>query len=202
MDRGPFLELEQSHHWIVFTALALTMNVRRVLEIGTFDGEFTSTLARLFPDAEVVTIDLPDADSQVRATYNRVSDTSFDKFLHKRAENLSLSNITSISRNSFYLPEIAREKFDVIWLDGDHTFPALGWDFCNAYHLLEEGGVIVCDDVYRYPVGDRSPRAHSKLVLDYLAEREIFKVDYVLKRLSRADSADPWHRKYLGLLKK
>jgi hypothetical protein len=39
------------------------------------------------------------------------------------------------------------EKFDVIYLDGLHTFEQTLRDFCNSLHYLSNDGVIVIDDV-------------------------------------------------------
>jgi hypothetical protein len=39
------------------------------------------------------------------------------------------------------------ERFDVIFLDGLHTFEQTLRDFCNAVHFLSDDGVIVIDDV-------------------------------------------------------
>jgi len=39
------------------------------------------------------------------------------------------------------------EKFDVVYLDGLHTFEQTLRDFCNATQFLRVGGIIVVDDV-------------------------------------------------------
>lgn len=40
------------------------------------------------------------------------------------------------------------ETFDVIHIDGDHTYEGCKWDIDNSLHLLKEGGSIVVDDVH------------------------------------------------------
>jgi len=203
LGKPPFQVAWDSQHWLVFAALAKTVTPpRRIVEIGTFDGEFTAILAKLFPNAEIITIDLPDDDPQVARTYHRGDPVVFQQFLECRMKNLTAPNICHIQKNGFHLPALGIHDVDLIWLDGDHSFPALAWDFCNAYHLLRDGGTVVCDDVYRFPLNDTSPRAHSRIVIDYLEAAHFFKVDYLLKRVARVHSADPWHRKYLGVLRK
>ncbi len=198
-----FNESMDSQHWVLFAGLATQRQVvRRVLEIGTFDGAFTRVLTALFPNAEIVTIDLPDEDPQVARSYGRGDKRVFDAFLARRTENLNNPRIQFVQKNGFFLPALQLGSFDLIWLDGDHTFPALSWDFCNCFHALEPGGVIVCDDVYRYPADMRTDKAHGKVVLDYLADAKICHVDYVLKRPARVHAADPRYRKYLGVLTK
>jgi predicted O-methyltransferase YrrM len=198
-----FNELNDSQHWVLFAGIAAQRpSVRRVLEIGTFDATFTRVLTSLFPNADIVTIDLPDQDAQVRQSYGRDEQRMFNKFLERRTENLNNSRIQFIQRNAFFLPELRMGLFDLIWLDGDHTFPALSWDFCNSFHALERDGMIVCDDVFRYPSDINNAKADNKAVLDYLVDREICKVEYILKRSARVHAADPRHRKYLGVLQK
>jgi hypothetical protein len=138
----------------------------------------------------------------VRQSYGRDEQQVFSEFIERRTENLNNPRIRFIQKNGFFLPELQAGLFDLIWLDGDHTFPALSWDFCNSFNALECDGMIVCDDVIRYPSNINNAKAHSKVVLDYLADRKICKIEYILKRSARAHAADPRHRKYLGVLQK
>ena len=47
-----------------------------------------------------------------------------------------------------YFGALARgERFDVIYLDGLHTFEQTLRDFCNAILVLAEGGMIIVDDI-------------------------------------------------------
>ena len=63
---------EDSVHWLVFAAYArFGKSIKRILEIGTFDGEFTWLLSQLFPEARIVTVDLPDSDPLLRGLYDR-----------------------------------------------------------------------------------------------------------------------------------
>ena len=43
------------------------------------------------------------------------------------------------------------EKFDVIHIDGDHTYEGCKWDLDNVKSLLKDGGTIVVDDVNVWP---------------------------------------------------
>jgi predicted O-methyltransferase YrrM len=199
----PFDVMADSQHWMVFSALAdAGFDPKKIIEIGTFDGECTALLSKLFPRAAVITFDLPDDSQQVRQSYGRSCPNILQSVLERREQNLSNPNITFVQRNSFYLPTMCLGDADLIWLDGDHAFPALAWDFCNAFHALRHGGLLVCDDVIRYPKQNSTSRAHSRIVLDYLDREKIYSVDYVLKRIALAHAADPWFRKYLGVLRK
>lgn len=39
-----------------------------------------------------------------------------------------------------------KEKFDYIYIDGDHTYKGVKKDLWQAPRLLKKGGVIICDD--------------------------------------------------------
>lgn len=63
----------------------------------------------------------------------------------KSNQNASYHQVTS---NKYFSTEIDQnEKFDVIYLDGLHTFEQTLADFLNASLFLSDGGVIVIDDV-------------------------------------------------------
>lgn len=65
-----------------------------------------------------------------------------------------------------YFGEAARgETFDVIFLDGLHTFDQTLRDFCNAIAHLRPGGAIVIDDVM--------PRTYEESIANRVASRAV-----------------------------
>lgn len=60
-----------SMHWVLFACVAQRFEVRRILEIGTYDGETTLLLSRLFPAADITTLDLPEDDPVFAQSYAR-----------------------------------------------------------------------------------------------------------------------------------
>jgi predicted O-methyltransferase YrrM len=204
--RGREFDYENdSIHWLVFSALSIsTPGIRNILEIGTFDGEFTSILSRLFPDAKITTVDLPASDPLLRDFYDREEDSAFQRYKKKQDANLANENIKLIETNSFFLLEKTSEKFDLIWVDGGHLYPEVAWDLCNAYHLCTSGGHVLCDDViplkklYR----DRYVSTESFEVLKYLEARSAVQLVLFLKRRNPLFFAKIKQRKYVACLKK
>ena len=45
------------------------------------------------------------------------------------------------------LPVLHHEQFDLIFIDGDHSYQGLSNDMCNSAPLLKEGGVLCGDDL-------------------------------------------------------
>lgn len=193
-----------SIHWVLFSAISLsTKSIHRILEIGTFRGKTTRLLATLFPEAHVTTVELPRHDPILRATYRRDTEEQYQEYLNKRTKNLSHPRITLIETNSFFVPERVEPGFDLIWMDGGHNWPEVGWDICNAWHLARRGALIMCDDVIPNPRGgDAAGADQSHIVLQYLAQRVDLRIDYFLKRENPAWSAVPLMRKYVALFEK
>lgn len=195
-----------SVHWLLFACLISKRKVDRILEIGTFDGETAALLARLFPDAEIVTVDLPATDPILAESYDyaRGGAEKMEAFEQRLATNTRAANIRLVRVNSFFLPGAVKGLFDLIWVDGGHLYPEIAWDICNAYHCLKPGGTLMCDDVIPAPDGLRdayvSPDSHS--VLRYVADRSGDVLSLFLKREAPEWSADPRQRKFVAMLNK
>lgn len=193
-----------SVHWILFACLSLKSTVRNILEIGTYDGETALVLSRLFPESRITTFDLPENDPIFTSSYHRESDEVRDRFKAEQAKNTSDPRITLVQRNSFFLPDAVKEKFDLIWIDGGHHYPEAAWDICNAYHLCAAGGWILCDDVLPHPKAFRDDYVSndSFKTLEYARLRTGENVTYFLKRESPRWSANPRKRKFVSLWRK
>lgn len=193
-----------SIHWVLFAALSLSSSCRRILEIGTYDGETAGLLASLFPQAEIVTVDLPEDDPILQKTYHRDNDLELQAFREKQRRNLAAANIRHVQRNSFFLPGAVEGKFDLIWVDGGHLYPEVAWDICNAYHRINPDGWLMMDDVMTDPKadGDDYVGPESYQVMEYVRHRADVEVNYFLKRFGPVWSANPRQRKFVGLMKR
>jgi predicted O-methyltransferase YrrM len=136
-----------SEHLVLLAALALRhRGACRVLEIGTYDGRTALVLAELFPDAEIVSVDLPAADPVYGESYQFSRATDFEE---RRAAVLRrCPRVRFVARNSLGLVHEPGGAYDVVWVDGDHQFPVIAVDLANAVRLLRPGGYLLCDDVF------------------------------------------------------
>ena len=72
-------------------------NIKRILEIGTFNAQNAYLLSVLFQNAQVTTVDLPNDSDDYKNTYKRDEKTKLKAFLEERSnrinkrENLKLS---------------------------------------------------------------------------------------------------------------
>ena len=140
-----------SEHLIIFSAIARSnYKIKNILEIGTHNGKTASILSRLFPKAQITTIDLDDHDETFKQTYKR--DKNLKLFIKKRNKLLSKHiNINFIQFNSLNLT-IANKKIpkqDLIWVDGAHGYPVVSTDITNAIRLMNKSSILMCDDIWK-----------------------------------------------------
>ena len=152
-----------SEHLILFSSISLAHpNIENILEIGTYDGRAALIISRLFPNASVVTIDLPEDKSAFSSTYNR--EHSVRNFLANRNQLLSRStNVHFRALNSLDLCN-SNDKFDLIWVDGAHGYPIIACDIANSIRLLNPEGILMVDDIW---TSIRRSDAHYRSVGGY-----------------------------------
>lgn len=126
----------QAEHLIV-CGIAAARQARRIFEFGTYFGRTSYHLARLLPDAEVFTLDLPAEAMPRPGPYLGAA------FLGA-PEAARIRQIRIDSRNLDTTPY--RARFDFIWIDGDHSYEVVKSDTEKAFELLAPGGVIVWHD--------------------------------------------------------
>tara|TARA_B100001123_G_C15237069_1_gene997576 strand:- start:552 stop:1229 length:678 start_codon:yes stop_codon:yes gene_type:complete len=200
--------MDVSSHMVLFSALSLSPSYfSDILEIGTYKGETSNLLSRLFPSGNITTIDLPASDpiffnSYLGARGNANRQKIYTEIL---SQNLTPDNIHFIETNSFFLLSVLDgKKFDLIWLDGGHLYPEIAWDACQAYWLCKPGGLIIFDDVAL----NSNTRTTDKLsgavheVVTYISNRTNCKVSYLLKRLDPKYNSVPSLQKHIAVLEK
>jgi len=116
---------------------------QRVMEIGTFTGETTWTMARNLPEeSKILTLDLPpDQIPQHFAAYAAGSAFS------NTPEALKIQQLYGWSQSFDFSPYYG--KMDLVFIDGDHSFDAVRNDTEHALKLAKQRGIIVWDD-YRF----------------------------------------------------
>ena len=139
-----------SEHLIIFAALAKSdYKINNILEIGTHNGRTSSILSKLFPKANITTIDLEDNDPIFKNTYNR--NTNFKLFIKNRNKLISQQkNINFLQINSLKL-SIAKNNIpeqDLIWVDGAHGYPIVSADITNSIKLMNNKSILMCDDIW------------------------------------------------------
>tara|TARA_A100001015_G_C14957579_1_gene699416 strand:- start:422 stop:1111 length:690 start_codon:yes stop_codon:yes gene_type:complete len=188
-----------SWHYHFFSSLLSNSKDLKILEIGTFDGNFARFLAEQF-DVNITTIDLPRDSEMFRGTYGRDQHQEWIKFCELRDKNLLHPKITFIEMDSFQLPTID-QTFDVVWVDGDHMNPQVTIDIYNALLLTGNDGLVLVDDFIDEPMRTELVSNDGALCIRSLEERGLVNLNLMFKRVQKLN-ADKKHRKRIAILSK
>lgn len=199
---------DSSMHYEVVAALIAQKSVRRILEIGTQTGRFAKFVAALAAEVEVTTIDLPSQDRRfdnaTRPHFDAGGDnTSRTTSARLREENLrGLDNVRFEELNSILLTGQTR-SYDLVFVDGDHTFPIVAIDAMNALRFVERSGWVLFDDLRPYDgaVSDFGG-TETTLLLETLENAGVVEVFRFHKRLDTRRLIDPAHRKMIALVRR
>ena len=146
MELDSSLRLDRTQE-LLFAAISLARkdSVKSILEFGTFSGESTLVLRALFPSASITTIDLPEpvlTAADKTPEIKRINDL--------RSINVNKAGANLILKNSALISQSDLDVYDLVWLDGDHTYPVVAVDLVNALNCLSENGILIIDDICRH----------------------------------------------------
>ena len=124
-------------------AICRVLSPARIMEIGTFTGETTWTIATNLPDSsQVFTLDLP--PDEIPSFFPRYVAGSI--FLGT-PENARIQQLFGWSDRFDFSPY--HGSMDMVFIDGDHSHAAVQTDTATALKLIRRGGIVIWDD-YRY----------------------------------------------------
>jgi predicted O-methyltransferase YrrM len=93
-------------------------------------------------------------------------------------------------------------KYDLIWIDGDHSYPTAAIDISNAVRLLTKNGIALCDDVYLYcnAQGKNGRSAATIETLRAIKDSNLINFELVKKRLGYFFNSPKKFQKFLGII--
>ncbi|GGA41581.1 class I SAM-dependent methyltransferase [Okeania sp. KiyG1] len=133
----------------MLAALTLWLQPQRVLEIGTYQGWTSHNLAlQLRGDAELVTIDLPDAQTpHLNSSGWNAQFFPEDKTPLLFEGRSTANRIKQIKEDTANLnAEDFSDKFDLIFIDGSHSYPYVENDTKLALSVANEQAIILWHD--------------------------------------------------------
>jgi predicted O-methyltransferase YrrM len=159
-------------------------------------------LSVLYPNATILTIDLPQDEVSFATTYGRGDSVS--SFVQRRNENLGRSDKIRFQEMNSVALALLNDDFDLIWVDGAHGYPVVAMDVINSVRLLKPSGFLLIDDVW-------TERARSDSIYRSIAAYESLKAvrdaklihEFALipKRLGSVFNM-PGEKKYVGVVQK
>jgi len=200
---------DTSQHWEVAAGVVLGGQVQRILEIGTERGEFTAFLSSLNDQLRITTIDLPRDDRRyINATTESKSEVVSSDSAVEATINMRRRNINHLERVEFREMSSVRlslitDEFDLIYVDGDHTYPIVAIDAVNALRLVSKRGWILFDDlISEQRVASEYGGAESTQILKVLEENGIVSVTRFHKRLEASKLINEVDRKFIALARR
>lgn len=134
------------HYYNMLKSLS-TMPIK-IIEIGVFKGEFLNYLYKNCQPSIIDAIDLFDgemcsgnADGNYVTHYNM--NVSYNELLRKY-ENTNVNIIKADS--STYLNSVDNNSYDIIYIDGDHTYNGVKKDLEAAFKAIKHNGYIMGHD--------------------------------------------------------
>ena len=96
------------------------------------------------------------------------------------------------------------KKFDLIWIDGAHGYPVVCMDIINSLRLLNNDGLIMCDDIYVNKIkSDRMYNSNAAFeTINELANEKIIEYKLIYKRLDIENNFNKDKRKFIAIFKK
>lgn len=124
--------------------------VAKIIEIGSFEGRSTVWMLENLinhPDSRVYCVDsFQGGEEHGGISFEKVYDT----FMHNIRQTGKAQQVEVIKNKSHLalasLISTLHEQIDFIYVDGSHQAPDVLSDLVFSFHLLKEGGLLICDD--------------------------------------------------------
>lgn len=157
----------------------------RILEVGSWAGGSAITWAeaikRYAGVGQVICVDpwkpyfnpkdRPDAPVYHRMAEALAHDTVYDLFTHNVAAAGHSDVVLALrGQSTTVLPMLPREYFDLVFVDGDHSYNAARSDLTAATGLVREGGILCGDDLELQLSEIDMPYAQTQLHADYIRD--------------------------------
>lgn len=131
---------------LCLVVLAQSVKPKRIFEFGTYDGSATSLLARMVPEAQIVTLDFPPEKlSQFQREQLALAGGVGARYRDEpQSVQARIIQLYGDSREIDLSPYFG--TMDLVLVDGGHDYESVRADTENAVALLAEGGLVVWDD--------------------------------------------------------
>lgn len=139
--------------------LAEMVNAKKILEIGVAYGYHADFICTVLPEIQYIGVDPYEANydlddifcQDVQKLFGEVeAQKAMDRLFSAVSSNLSkLSGRAELIREKSWIAatQFLDESFDLVYIDGDHTYEGVVKDLAGWYPKVKKGGVICGDDI-------------------------------------------------------
>ena len=151
-------------------------NINEILEIGSYEGRSAIFFLNYFKDSKITCIDTWFGSDE----HDKKIFVEIEKNFLRNVEtyiNSDRLKYQKISSNDFFNKNT--KKYDLIFLDGDHSFDQVFLDANNAWQCLNVNGYLIFDDYLWWYYSDtfKNPSsAINKFLIDKKNKIEIIKI--------------------------
>ena len=166
--------------WILSSLSKISKNI---FEFGTCSGKTTTLMAlNSPPDAKILTLTLNSDQAKNLTLDNRdnkvsirniINESNYEKFLFSNQEfekkiSVLFMDSRELDANKY------QNKFDLIFIDGGHTYSIVENDSYKAFKMIKKGGIILWHD---YVPGKTSDKDIVKYLNKIAKDKNIFHIE-------------------------
>ena len=165
--------------WILSCLSKISDNI---FEFGTCSGKNTMLMALNSKEtSSIVTLTLNqeklkelhlDKKDNNKSSRNIIKESNYEKFLFSGKEIEKKIKVFFIDSKKFDTKKYLK-KFDLIFIDGGHTYSVVKSDSKKAYEMLSDKGIIIWHD---YVPGKESSKDVCKYINELAKEKNIFHI--------------------------
>lgn len=111
-------------------------DVKQFLELGACCGITSAAVALKMNNGRVVTVEGNEDRAEISNAF----------FVHLKVENIDLQ--VGQFNDVLALLNDTHQKFDLVFIDGDHTYEATIQNYEAVVAMMNERGIIILDDIY------------------------------------------------------
>jgi len=114
----------------------------KYLEIGSFEGSSAIFFSRFLTNSNLTCVDIWEGVEELSNVDFKVVESNFDKNISK----VKFNKIIKIKSDSEVFFKSNKEKFTIIYIDGNHFFENVINDIEQSWRILEVDGILILDD--------------------------------------------------------
>ena len=120
-------------------------NIKNMLEIGSYEGRSAIFFLSHFSNSTITCVDTwgGGGSDEQKVLDSKIVEKNFDTNLKKYSELNRLKKFKATSNDFF---NNNKDKFDLIYVDGDHSCDQVYIDINNSWKILNKNGFLILDD--------------------------------------------------------
>ena len=166
--------------WILSSLSKISKNI---FEFGTCSGKTTTLMALNSPnDSKIITLTLDsnqaknlslDKYDNKISIRNIINESNYNKFIFSGKEYENKISVMFMDSRKLNVDEYLN-KFDLIFIDGGHTYSIIENDSIKAFKMIKAGGIILWHD---YVPGKTSDKDVVKYLNKISKDKKIFHIE-------------------------